>query len=127
MDICPVICFMFISPAECNIFKALQHLTYVSVFQCFSERLFIVSSHLDCRSKFCYGYGCLDCVFHYAIRLQCYGKTMSSGLLYHVALVRTEVSEQCIVSIIRVTRICELGTTLAVTSNRSTLRRNTTT
>jgi hypothetical protein len=35
-----------------------------------------------------------------------------------VALVRTDVSEESIASIIRVTRIGELGTTLAVTSNR---------
>jgi hypothetical protein len=42
--------------------------------------------------------------------------------LCRVALVRTDVSEERIASIIRVTRIGELGTTLPVTSNRSTLR-----
>jgi hypothetical protein len=41
----------------------------------------------------------------------------SSGTLCHVALVRTDVSEERSASIIRVTRISELGTTLAVTSN----------
>jgi hypothetical protein len=41
-----------------------------------------------------------------------------------VVLVKTDVSQERITSIIRVTRIGELGTTLAVTSNRSTLRRN---
>jgi hypothetical protein len=41
----------------------------------------------------------------------------SSGLLRRVALVRTDVSEEPSTSIIRVTRIGELGTTLAVTSN----------
>jgi hypothetical protein len=46
---------------------------------------------------------------------------VSSGILHHVALVRTDVSEECSSSIIRVTRIGELGTTLAVTSNRCTL------
>jgi hypothetical protein len=46
----------------------------------------------------------------------------SSGMLGRVALVRTDVSEERSASIIRVT-IAELGTTLAVTSNRSTLRR----
>jgi hypothetical protein len=49
----------------------------------------------------------------------------SSGILQHVALVKIDVSEERIPSIIRVTRIGELGTTLAVTSNRSTSRRNT--
>jgi hypothetical protein len=49
----------------------------------------------------------------------------SSGLLRYVALVRTGVSEELSASFIRVTRIGELGTTLAVTSNRRKLRRNT--
>jgi hypothetical protein len=40
-------------------------------------------------------------------------KTASSGMLRRVALVRTDVSEQLCASIIRVTRIGELGTTLA--------------
>jgi hypothetical protein len=40
----------------------------------------------------------------------------SSGMLHRVALVRTDVSEECSVFIIRVTRIDELGATLAVTS-----------
>jgi hypothetical protein len=48
----------------------------------------------------------------------------SSGMLRRVALVRTDDSEERSASIIRVTRIGELGT-LAVTSNRGTLRRNT--
>jgi hypothetical protein len=48
----------------------------------------------------------------------------SSGMLRHVALVRTDVSEELSASI-RVTRIGELGTTLAATSNRRTPRRNT--
>jgi hypothetical protein len=42
-------------------------------------------------------------------------------MLRSEALVRTDVSEEGIASIIRVTRIGELRTTLAVTSNRSTL------
>jgi hypothetical protein len=50
----------------------------------------------------------------------------SSGMLRFVAFVRTDVSEERIASIIRMTIIGELGTTLAVTSNRSTLQRNTT-
>jgi hypothetical protein len=46
-------------------------------------------------------------------------------MLRRVALVRTDVSEERSASFIRVTRIGELGTMLAVTSNRRTLRRNT--
>jgi hypothetical protein len=38
-------------------------------------------------------------------------------MLHHVALVRTDASKKCIASIIRVIRIGELGTTLAVISN----------
>jgi hypothetical protein len=48
-----------------------------------------------------------------------------SGILRRVALVRTDVSEELMVSFIRVTRIGELGRTLAVTSKRRKLRRNT--
>jgi hypothetical protein len=39
----------------------------------------------------------------------------SSGMLRLVALVRTDVSEEISASFIRVTRIDEIGTTLAVT------------
>jgi hypothetical protein len=45
---------------------------------------------------------------------------VSSGMLHHVALVRTDVLEEFSASFIRVTRIDELGTMLAVTSNRRT-------
>jgi hypothetical protein len=40
----------------------------------------------------------------------------SSGMLHHVARVRTDVSEELSASFMRVTRIGELGTKLAVTS-----------
>jgi hypothetical protein len=43
-------------------------------------------------------------------------------MLRRVALVRTDVSEEHSASIIRVTRIGELGKALAVTSNRRTQR-----
>jgi hypothetical protein len=43
-------------------------------------------------------------------------------MLSRVALVRTDVSEELSVSLIKVTRIDELRTTLAITSNRRTLR-----
>jgi hypothetical protein len=49
---------------------------------------------------------------------------VSSGMLRRVDVVRTDVSEEPCASVIRVTRIVELGTTLAATSNRRTLRRN---
>jgi hypothetical protein len=46
-------------------------------------------------------------------------------MLRRVAIVRADVSEEPGASFIRVTRIGELGTTQAATSNRRTLRRNT--
>jgi hypothetical protein len=49
----------------------------------------------------------------------------SSGMLRRVALVTTDVSEELNAFIIRMTRIGELGTTLALTINRLTMRRNT--
>jgi hypothetical protein len=51
---------------------------------------------------------------------------MKNGVFWdvsRVALVRTDGSEELSASFIRVTRIGELGTTLAVTSNQHTLRR----
>jgi hypothetical protein len=46
----------------------------------------------------------------------------SSGMLCRVTPVRIDVSEEHIATVINATRIGELGTTLAVTNNRSTLR-----
>jgi hypothetical protein len=46
-----------------------------------------------------------------------------SEILRRVALVRTDVSEEPSASFIRVTRIGELGITLAATSNRRSVRR----
>jgi hypothetical protein len=48
----------------------------------------------------------------------------SSGMLRRVTLVRTDVLEELSVSFTGVTRIGELGTTLALTINRRKLRRN---
>jgi hypothetical protein len=45
----------------------------------------------------------------------------SSGMLHHVALVRTDVSEELSASIIRVTRIGELGTFILLHSVRQFL------
>jgi hypothetical protein len=42
------------------------------------------------------------------------------GFIHRVALVRTDVSEERIASTIRMTRIDDVGRTLAVPSNRST-------
>jgi hypothetical protein len=46
----------------------------------------------------------------------------SSGVLHHVAVVRTQVSEELTASIIRVARIGELRITLTVTSNQKMFR-----
>jgi hypothetical protein len=48
-------------------------------------------------------------------------RMVSSGTLRRVAIVRTDVSEEPSASFITVTRIGELGTTVAATSNRCTL------
>jgi hypothetical protein len=53
--------------------------------------------------------------------------TMKNAVFWDVtpcALVRIDVLEELSASIIKLTRIVELGTTLAVTSNRRTLRKN---
>jgi hypothetical protein len=47
----------------------------------------------------------------------------SSGMLRRVALVKKDVSKELSTSLIGVTKICEIGTTLAVTRNRRRLRR----
>jgi hypothetical protein len=49
----------------------------------------------------------------------------SFWMLRRVALVRTDFSDERSASIVRVTRVGELGRTLAVTNNRRKLRRNT--
>jgi hypothetical protein len=45
----------------------------------------------------------------------------SSGMLRRVAVVRADVSEELNVSFIMVTRICELGTTLSILSQRASV------
>jgi hypothetical protein len=60
---------------------------------------------------------------HRRENLNSYRIIPSSGTLRCVALVITDVSEERSALIIRATEIGELGTTLAVTSNRRTLRR----
>jgi hypothetical protein len=47
------------------------------------------------------------------------------AMLCRVALVKTDVSEELSASFMKVTRVGELVTTHAVTSNRRMLRRNT--
>jgi hypothetical protein len=49
-------------------------------------------------------------------------RMVSSGMLHRVALVTADVSEELSASFVRVTRIGELGLTLAVTSTQCTLR-----
>jgi hypothetical protein len=56
------------------------------------------------------------------VTITLFRRMASSGMLRRVTLVITDVSEELSASIIRVIRIGELGATLAVTSNRRTLR-----
>jgi hypothetical protein len=61
-------------------------------------------------------------------RVKKYDLDMKNGVFWDVTpcdSLRTEVSQELSASFVRVTRLDELGTTLAVTSNRRTLRRNT--
>jgi hypothetical protein len=63
-----------------------------------------------------------DCLCDLVVKVSGYRTMVSSGLLRRVALVRTDVSEKLSASFIRVTKISELGTTQAATSNRRTQR-----
>jgi hypothetical protein len=58
---------------------------------------------------------------HLTVREQKCWKMASSGMLRHVALVRTDFSVESSSSINRVTKIGELETTVTVASNRRTL------
>jgi hypothetical protein len=54
----------------------------------------------------------------YVVRFEVFtAVTMKNGMLHRVALVTTDVSKELSFSIIRVTRIGEQGTTLAISSN----------
>jgi hypothetical protein len=76
-----------------------------------------LESNLNFSDKFYY--------IPHTIKLCRIRRMTSSEMLRRVALVRTNVSEELSSCIIRVTRIGEIGTTLVVTSNRRTLRKNT--
>jgi hypothetical protein len=67
------------------------------------------------EGKVKYGNGLRDTTV--GINANIYRRMTSSGMLRRVALVRADVSEELTASFIRETRICDLGTTLAVTSN----------
>jgi hypothetical protein len=60
----------------------------------------------------------------YIINLQ-QRRMLYPRILHHVALVRTDVLEDLSASIIKVTRIGELGTALTITGDRRMLQRNT--
>jgi ABC-type sugar transport system permease subunit len=58
------------------------------------------------------------------IRFEVFTPVAMKNLVFWDVMPCGSLRNQFIFSIIRVTRICELGTTLAVTSNRSILQRN---
>jgi hypothetical protein len=80
-----------------------------------------LSLHLSAIHRLLAHYSMLSDPFTYSSSW----RMLSSGVLHNEAVLGTDVSEERITSIIRLTRICELGTTLAVTSNWRRLRRNT--
>jgi hypothetical protein len=53
--------------------------------------------------------------------MRLYNAMTTAEMLLRMALVRTDVSEECITFFIRVTRIGELGITLGVSGCRNTL------
>jgi hypothetical protein len=63
------------------------------------------------------------CLSYPTIYIVPYRRIVSSGMLRHVTLARTYVSEELSASFIRVTRIGELGTTLALSSILRSVRR----
>jgi hypothetical protein len=67
----------------------------------------------------------IDSIFRGAISELETRRVRTYGMSHLVALVRTDVSEEHLAFFIRLARIRELGTTLAVTSNRRALGRNT--
>jgi hypothetical protein len=78
-----------------------------------------------CLMSGCQFYSCFEQFAASGRYDKCFGwRVASSGKLRSVALVWIDVSEELSASFIRVTGIDELGTTIAVTSNRRTLRRN---
>jgi hypothetical protein len=118
------------------------HRTFVSTKQCYSvlihsERAakFVCLEPLPCLHTACSPAVCCDSLRKRLHMLSspspyCHVTAIdtcrmpSSGMLGRAALVRTDVSEELNTSTIRVIRIGVLGATLAVTSNRSMLRRN---
>jgi hypothetical protein len=93
----------------------LQSLLYFVRFQLFLPQYYHCTFH-----------GCLISYIMQALRFsrRWLWRITFSGILRRVTLVITDVLEEDFASIIKVTKIVELGTTLAVTSNRSGMQRN---
>jgi hypothetical protein len=100
----------------CDVPLCQSHVTWLQWLTAVNLDLWCQESHAICRQARPVP-GCGETDFGW--------RMMSSGMLRRVALVRADVSEELSASFIRVTRIGELWRTLAVTSNRRTLRRNT--
>jgi hypothetical protein len=86
----------------------------IDIWNVMSKHLYIIFH--DHFQFWNYNHVCLALYHFFSWRM------VSSGVLRRAALVRTDVSEEPSASFIRVTRIGELGTTLAATSNRRMLR-----
>jgi hypothetical protein len=78
----------------------------------------LTQTHVANCTSICHGHIVRICVLRFEVSRRWLWRMASSGILHRVALVRNDVSEKRSTSIIRVARIGELGTTLAVTNNR---------
>jgi hypothetical protein len=125
-------CFCYCSPctAISSHAKDISHI-YIYIYIYIHTHTYLhtyIQTYIHTHTHTCmHTYKHMHTQYKYISASSCFWRMVSSGMLRLVALVRTDVSEKLSASFIRVTRNGELGTTLAVTSNRWTQQRNTNT